>query len=166
MCTLIDIFRFAELAPPLPTSESTKVIKRKKGKTMKTLLISLTIALLIVSGIMQAGLLQKVVEAPVKAVEATATVVKDVFTAPTEVVKDVVTAPAKVIGETPKPVLQKEEVVTVKEEVTQPKEEIAKPVIKPEAAKPTEIKTEAITLEEDEEVDVDAMAEQAKELAY
>ena len=68
---------------------------------MKPLTISLTLALLIVSGSMQAGLLQTVAEMPGKAVEATATVAKDVVTAPEDLVEDTVTAPARVVGTVP-----------------------------------------------------------------
>lgn len=74
---------------------------------MKTKIV--TIAMLIVSSSVQAGLIQTVVEMPGKAVEATGTIVKDVVTAPENIVKDTVTAPGKVIGAVP--MEEKKEVV-------------------------------------------------------
>jgi hypothetical protein len=65
---------------------------------MKTLVLS--IALFTTLGI-QAGLFETIVEAPKRAVEATATVVEDIVTAPEDIVKDTVEIPGKVIGAVP-----------------------------------------------------------------
>jgi hypothetical protein len=82
------------LAFPLPTSGSVN----KRGIFMKTLILS--IALLTTLGV-QAGLFETIVEAPKRAVEATATVVEDVVTAPADIVKDTASIPAKTVGAIP-----------------------------------------------------------------
>lgn len=64
---------------------------------MKILIISILVA----NSPVCAGLLKTVVEMPVKAVQATGTVVKDVVTAPEDIVKDTATIPAKTVGAIP-----------------------------------------------------------------
>lgn len=129
---------------------------------MKTLTISLSIVMLIISGTMQAGFLQTVAEMPEKAVEATATVAKDVVTAPDQIVQDVVTAPAKVVGAVPEK--ERTEEITGEQEVLQskasPAEAKAEMTISPEEQKLEQPIVKEFVVEEAEDIN-----EPSKELA-